>query len=194
MLIRLIEDMNLALDHDCWFSALALALTLPDICGKAMCPEEKSGKKRYITWYDEYVGKYEQCPGDEGETPYLSGEVVYQLRCAFLHQGNPNINTDKITENCCKIDHFSLAVDKKKEFNFLMDSACSSEHYFQGKQIGKTHRCYEVNVRRLCFIIAANAEAYYNKHKDQFGFFNFSIVDLDERHEKFEKLKSMNIL
>ena len=53
MLLRLIDDMNKALDNDCFLSALSLALTLPDICGKAKYPDEKSTKKRYIDWYDE---------------------------------------------------------------------------------------------------------------------------------------------
>ena len=194
MVLRLIDDMNRALDHDCFFSALSIALMLPDICGKAMCPNEKSSKKRYKAWYDEYVSKDELCPGKDDCVPYLSGEVVYSLRCSFLHQGNPNIEIDKIKEECCKIDHFVLVVDKKKEFNILMDSSCCSQNYFQGKQIGETHRSYEVNVRRLCFIISVNAEAYYNDHKEQFNFFNFSIVDLDERHEKLEKLRNMDII
>ena len=116
MLLSLIDDMNKALDNDCFFSALSLALTLPDICGKAKYPTD-GNKKRYIAWYDEYVGAYEQCPGEEGKMPYLSGEVVYQLRCSFLHQGNPNIDKSKINEECCKIDKFVLLTEKKKEFN-----------------------------------------------------------------------------
>ena len=51
--------MNKALDNDCFFSALSLALTLPDICGKAKYPTD-GNKKRFIAWYDEYVGAYEQ--------------------------------------------------------------------------------------------------------------------------------------
>lgn len=183
MVLRLIDDMNRALDHDCFFSALSLALTLPDICGKAKYPDKRV-RRRYIEWYDEYVGKYEQRPGKNDCVPYLSGEVVYSLRCSFLHQGNPNIEADKIKEECCKIDHFVLAIDEKKDFNILMDTSCSSQNYFLGKQIGETHRSYEVNIRRLCLIISTNAKAYYNEHKEQFNFFNFSIADLDECHEK----------
>ena len=35
ILIRLIDDINRALENEAYFAALALALTLPDICGKA---------------------------------------------------------------------------------------------------------------------------------------------------------------
>ena len=85
ILIRLIDDINRALENEAYFAALALALTLPDICGKAKYPNERNGT-RYINWYDEYVGKYEQCPCEtcqENKMPYLSGEVVYQLRNSF---------------------------------------------------------------------------------------------------------------
>lgn len=98
ILIRLIDDINRALENEAYFAALALALTLLDICGKAKYPNERNGI-RYINWYDEYVGKYEQCPCEtcqENKMPYLSGEVVYQLRNSFLHQGTPNVDKNKI--------------------------------------------------------------------------------------------------
>ena len=50
MINKLVEDINKALDNEAYFSALSLALTLPDICGKAEFPETKSGR-RYIDWY-----------------------------------------------------------------------------------------------------------------------------------------------
>lgn len=185
--------MNKALDNNCFFSALSLALTLPDICGKAKYPKD-GNKKRYIAWCDEYVGAYEQCLGEEGTMPYLSGEVVYQLRCSFLHQGNPNIDKDKINEECCKIDKFVLLTEKKKEFNVLADSATSGDGWLFDGTSGKTYRSYEVNVRRLCFIISACARAFYNEKPELFNFFDFTVVDLDERYkfigEKQSEIKS----
>lgn len=179
--------MNRALDNNCFFSALAIALMLPDICGKAKYPKERQNKKRYISWYDEYVGAYEQCPGEEGKMPYLSGEVVYQLRCSFLHQGNPNIDKDEINEECCKIDKFVLLTEKKKDYNVLADSASSSGvETFKGQKIGEAYRTYEVNVRRLCFIISACAEVFYNENTDLFDFFDFEVIDLDERYARMK--------
>lgn len=184
MLLKLIEDMNKALDHDCYFSALSLALTLPDICGRAKYPTERSTKKRYIDWYDEYIGRYMQYPGEEGQMPYLSGEVVYQLRCSFLHQGTPNIDSSKIEEECCQIDDFVIAVEPKKEFNIYMDLASSSESFYNMEKTGKTTLTYEVNVRRLCLIISECAKGYYKESSTAFDFFKFHIVDLEERNRK----------
>lgn len=180
MIQRLIWDIEKSLDNDCFFSALSLALTLPDICGKAKYPDEESSKKRYINWYDEYVGKYEQCPGQEGIVPYLSGEVVYSLRCSFLHQGNPNIEKDKIKDECCKIDKFTLLVERKKKFNVLADHAEVSEMPFDGGKPGEPVRKYEVNVRRLCLILTACAKGYFKEYPEQFNFFDFNVIDMDE--------------
>ena len=55
MMLRLIADVNKALEAESYFSALSLVLTFPDICGKAEYPQEKSTAKRYKNWYDEYI-------------------------------------------------------------------------------------------------------------------------------------------
>ena len=72
-----------------YLAALALSLTIPDICGKAEFPEY-GNTQRYIEWYMKYIGQYEKKPlpikalqlPDEDyidlyiHPPYLSGEVV----------------------------------------------------------------------------------------------------------------------
>ena len=52
MIIRLVQDIRKALENELYFVALSSALTLPDICGKAAYPTERSSRKRYILWYD----------------------------------------------------------------------------------------------------------------------------------------------
>ena len=190
MLLHLIEDMNRALDHDCYFAALAIALMLPDICGKAKYPKARVGD-RYIDWYDEYVGQYEKCPKNEGnpqdvEMPYLSGEVVYSLRCSFLHQGNPNIENAKIKDDTCKMDRFTLLIQKKNEFDLYSDSASVTRQGIDPKAMEETERCYEVNIRRLCLVLSLCASAYYKEYPGQFNFFNYDIVDLDERYANYD--------
>ena len=59
MIDTFIDEINRALSYDLYFSALSLALTLPDICGKAEYPDKKS-TSRYKLWYDEYIGKSER--------------------------------------------------------------------------------------------------------------------------------------
>ena len=169
MIEKLLDDVNKALDADCYFAALALALTLPDICGKAEYPQ-KGTSRRYKDWYDEYIGKYEQSPLQEYKMPYLSGEVVHSLRNSLLHQGTPSISTDDIKEERNKIDHFELVIESKKPFDTYVDAA--------GIQ-NESYRTYSVNVRRLCFVLCACARGYYKENRDKFNFFNCTIIDWD---------------
>lgn len=180
MLMRIINDIKQALENDCVIAALVLALTLPDICGKAKYPNEKVGK-RYIDWYNEYVGVTEKCPLKPGgiDMPYLSGEVVYSLRNCMLHQGTPNIETTKIQEECCKIDRFNLIIEKKNKYDCYGDSCDVDASVCPNGEKAIYGRTYNLSVRRLCLILYLCAEGYYNENKAQFNFFDFNINFFD---------------
>ena len=146
MIIRLVKDIRKALENELYFVALSSALTLPDICGKAAYPTEQSSRKRYILWYDEEIGKYEKNPEDKDDMPYLSGEVIYSLRCSLLHEGNPNMRNDSLRTNQ-PIDHFSLVIEKAKPFEIYSDASTIT-------QLGNEQRReYRMNVRRICMIL-----------------------------------------
>ena len=172
MIDRLVQDIRKALENELYFAALSSALTLPDICGKAERPTEKSSKKRYILWYDEEIGKYEKNPDDKDDMPYLSGEVIYSLRCSLLHEGNPNMKNDGLG-NTQSIDHFSLVIEKAKPFDPYTDASIIMEDG------NKKVREYRMNVRRMCMILCNVAEAYYKENRNNFHF-NYEIIDWDE--------------
>ena len=179
MIEKLIKEIENALSHDLYFAALSLALTLPDICERAKYPTANV-TARYISWYNEYIGQYEQCPCDackKAQMPYLSGEVVYNLRNSFLHQGTPNIDSSKIKAFANKLDEFTLVFEKKNEFDIYSDASS----IISSNDGTVPHRAYRVNVRRLCQIITLSAKGYYHKNKDKFDFFNYKILDWDHR-------------
>lgn len=185
MLLKLIDDMNRALEANLYFAALAIALMLPDICGKAAYPEESTGK-RYIHWYDEVIGVTEEPPFNECSVaePYLSGEVVYSLRCCFLHQGTPNIEVKEKWNIRNHIDDFILLIQQKNQFNIYGDTSSVEFGIVPVDQIGTVgsmdnvkKRTYCVNIRRLCMVIGRCAAGYYHECPEKFDFFKYTVVD-----------------
>lgn len=184
---KLITEINEALSHDLYFAALSLALTLPDICGKAEYPE-KGSTSRYKLWYDEYIGQYEKSPIDNGtpEMPYLSGEIVYNFRSSLFHQGNPNLDNDEFKKRKnkdCPIEHFEVVIETEKPFKIYGGESRT----LTIDENGIEHREYSVSLRRLCMILCLTAESYYQQNKEKFTFFNYSILDWDKYIDRLPK-------
>ncbi len=191
MLLSIIDEVNKALDNDLYLAALSLVLTIPDICGKAEFPDlEKQTKKRYIKWFDEHIGQYEEDPDDvEIKCPHLSGEVVYSLRNSVLHQGTPNLNKDEIHKEDNKIDRFVLIKEPKNEFDMYPDSSsCSPDGCWMFQEGIK--RTYHMSIRRLCFLICGAAETYYENNKEKFDFFDYYFVDRGHEYDDIFCIKS----
>lgn len=123
---------------------------------------------RYIDWFNEYIAKYEQCPCEfckKVQMPYLSGEVVNNLRNSFLHQGTPNIDSERLKGN--KIDRFEIIIESKKDIEIYCDTS---------NIVSDDYRTYRVNLRRLCQVICSTAKGYYEENSEKFDFFNYSII------------------
>lgn len=89
MIEQIVKEINICLENECFLSALGMALTLPDICGKAAYPTDNT-TKRYIKWTNKYISAHEKDDSPyRDDMPYLSGEVLYNLRNSFFHQGKP---------------------------------------------------------------------------------------------------------
>ncbi|SFH43949.1 hypothetical protein SAMN05216299_1138 [Nitrosospira sp. Nsp14] len=80
-----------------WYAALAIALTMPDICGRIENPS-KSSKARFVEWYDRFLLKRYQANIGASRTlhTFLGGLDCYALRCAFLHQGEFGIDDQRV--------------------------------------------------------------------------------------------------
>ena len=108
--------------------------------------------------------------------PYLSDEILYQLRCSLLHQSTPAIDGSDITEERCKVDSFTLLITSADSFN----GGLTSVTYGAGMQI--VERKQSVSIRHICYALCKAAEAYYNANQNKFGFINYSVID--ERNEE----------
>ena len=175
MVNRIIKEVKLALDNECYIVALMGALTLPDICGKSAYPNLEVGE-RYKNWCDKYVYPKTQ-PTDE-DAPifdcgitYLSGKIIYSLRCNMLHQGSADIDGAK-----CEVEDFELLIQPKNEFNIYADSfgAIWSCDDFEHRE-----RHVSLHIRNICKDLCNAAELYYQNHKDEFGFIKYKIAQID---------------
>lgn len=171
------NDIENALKNKSYFSALAMSLALPDICGAAEYPNETSTAKRYIEWYNKYLGEY---MSDDRGNPYLSGEIVYNLRNTFLHAGSPNIDSNKIKDEANQLDRFILILGDGTEI--------WSATLFINTSIVKL-RTMIVDVTYLCETICDRSLWYYKNNTNKFHF-DFSIDTQDHFFSGEVKLPS----
>lgn len=183
-----INEIRLAIQNKMYQSALALALTLPDICGQVKYPQEKCKGRRYRDWFNEFVGHlYMPKVTAESIDPnhrIVNGNVCWNLRCAFLHSGD-----DDIADAGLKAilgpedDGFSVSC------NFLLDLDweeldCSTD--FSAMTRNYTIR---INIVYLCDNLCDAADNFFDNcaNNSTFEERSFSIYSSDQ-WEKDRKL------
>lgn len=112
-ILELIGDVRRALEADAFFSALALTFALIDKCAGIDFPNEKINKTRYQSFIKKYFDEvdYNDRLLENGCVyPELSPEVIYQLRCYFLHEVSTNIDSNRIYDISNRITNFKFTV------------------------------------------------------------------------------------
>ncbi len=169
-----VNEIRTSLTNKCYFAALSLALTLPDICGLAEFSNNTSVAERYINWYDRYLGAFakEGKVEDGIEHPWLSGEIVYNLRNTFLHQGSPTIVAGKVKNETNQLDKFILILgDGTVIQEFTLDA--NMDH-------GEVkYRIIMVDISYLCNCLCDVALWYYEHNKDRFSF-DISVISQEQ--------------
>lgn len=175
MFLKIIEEIRKCLDNDLYTAALALSLTIPDICGNIEYPKISLSATKYKKWYREWIGKYEISSEsfDEG-IPYESADVIYSLRCNMLHSGNIDI------EKKCGIDNFELLTVPKNSCS--CNTSCREIEWYSDDKGRKIicSRSLTINVRILCEKLCAAATKFYYDNQEKFALEN-KFVDIDRR-------------
>lgn len=195
MVNRIIEEIQKSLKQENYLAALTMALTLPDICGKAAEPSLGTGA-RYKKWYKDNVVLHEKTsdpheadmPYCGADMPYLSEEVIYQLRNSMLHQGNANVDAKSIREEQCKVDEFILFVDEPYDSGL---SVVSYEKELNEKKLKITNRKLEVNLVLACNRICNAAKEYYERNTKRFDFFNYTFENRKKSREEYERVLNL---
>jgi len=144
----LIEETNKCLANGSHIAALIVALTIPDICGKILYPNDSIGQ-RYKKWFDLYIGDYEQSPLDkdkpkEEQLSYMNGEVFYKIRCAMLHEGS-----DDIAKNV-HVDELNLIFGRSARLETISTEQ-RTDYLSNGSTITYSKVVkWDINVYQLC--------------------------------------------
>ena len=80
-LTAILHEIEKALDAKLYYLAIAVALSVPDICACLECEPDKiwTTRETYVAWCDRNLAS---------RFTNLSGIDFYRLRCGVLHQGN----------------------------------------------------------------------------------------------------------
>jgi hypothetical protein len=140
---RFTDSVEQAVASENYHAALAVALTLPDICGKILTPSRRS-RERYVDWIRKYMmPKYARIgaswvpkPG-----PVITAEDFYALRCAYLHEGSDDLKDQWI-------------VRVLKGFRFVAPGPGRRRHH-QNDQFGVMELQVDEFCREVCAGVAA---------------------------------------
>lgn len=138
---RFVSAIRESISEQNWLSALAMTLTLPEICANVEGFQGRPAEK-YVKWFDAnllpiFLG------GHDGKHVILSGSDCYALRCSYLHDGS-STPSDKhkarevirkyhfreppFPMHCCKVnDVLQLRVDT------FCEDVCGSVEKWESK-------------------------------------------------------------
>lgn len=178
-MIEKLKDVRSAIKNKNYLSALALALTIPDICGGIEYAHivDENGKRKvgtqYRKWFDNYVNQYYADSNgwnksfSKAKKSYFTGYMCYNLRCEFLHLGAAEIGDfGKLSDDEFNYKyHFTLAVNGADSYG---------ESWVEGDKIKNI--TVTVNIDTLCENICRAAENYYQM-KDV-SYFKKSLLNI----------------
>lgn len=90
-----IKEIVKSIKSECYLSALALSLTIPDICGQIEYPDmiyedgrrkgRRKSREQYIRWFDEYVKPLFFIDNEDAPKHQMDGTSCYALRCVIVN-------------------------------------------------------------------------------------------------------------
>jgi hypothetical protein len=123
-----------------YYAALAVSLTLPDVCGKIEKPTEDH-KPRYIAWVTKYLMPRYPPPPGAGFGPFVAPKITaedfYALRCAYLHEASDELSNQQIRQT---LDAFRFTAPRPRQ----------RAHMNYVVQMGTGHKTAQLQVDIFC--------------------------------------------
>lgn len=140
---RFTKSLRSSVANQDWYVALSTALTLPDVCGRLIDPEERSSERRYSNWFKQWMEPlYTIDILGDGPTIFLTGGDCYALRCSYLHEGGGDITNQRARK----------ALD---DFHFIAPAPFGWE--FHRNKFGNT---LQLQVDKFCVEVADAVDAW----------------------------------
>jgi hypothetical protein len=89
---EIFNQIRSAISCKLYYSALFMAVTIPDICSALQSENNKTTGSKYENWFNKYIPKL--APNKYGIDGQLKAEDLYKIRCSLLHQGQTNNQKD----------------------------------------------------------------------------------------------------
>lgn len=151
-------------------AALALALTVPDICAQIEDPTNKNVGERYKKWFTRHLDKYYKgnftFTGIPMEMQEFNADICYKLRCALLHSGNADTDLNVLNEMRFWVP------DSNAEY------ADCDTGIVKRVQDGSSHKTIILNITQFCENVCCAAKDFYASwpQKDNFDKHEIHIV------------------
>lgn len=175
MIEKIVNEINGLLRDGYPYSALGMALALPDICGNIAYPGTKVGI-RYKKWYDEYVSPISAIRPDDGFIT-VDGEVCYKLRCAYLHSGNFNLGDNGVVKH---IGKFTFHYNRNPDLRFIQVAQSTGGKYLMDIDLGV-----------FCWQLCTAATSFYKNHQQECSSATIEIKDTTPTEEEQKALRAL---
>lgn len=166
----IVQDIEKALRAEAHLSALALALTLPDICSQVEFNLAESNGKKYQEWFDKHAKSlYFNAGASNPDLPEFDGLACWKLRCGVLHSGNVGIDAAKDVD----IQIFELRTSGAPlGANAVSSTLCEAGSTGNGTE---TVKKMQIHVEWLCFAIVQAAMVFFEEWESKRDFERHSI-------------------
>lgn len=149
---EIIEEIKTAIENKTYRVALALALTLPDICCQVenkLKADENANRSMYINWVNKHMDNQAfQFPLHGFDVQTFNGEMCYSLRCKILHNGNSSVKNLRLG---VRVDEFVLTYPN--ENNYF--------HGYKYVELSDGKKVTYIGIDYLCEMLCDAAENFY---------------------------------
>lgn len=194
-MLQKLEAIKKAYSDGNYMAALALSLTIPDICGQVEFPELSGTNnvgKRYKKWFDMHLKQYYGEDGmmhtglaafDNKMKWVFNAEICYALRCAVLHSGNDDV--DRVN-NAYGFMIYATNMDIELPVSITSFGIPSSS-------TGEYRHIIVLDLYQFCYWISREAKKLYDQNQTEFDkhILPMSYITINSMEDFPNALKSL---